>query len=142
MSSKRLHQDKYISDALTIKLQDLLILYFNLHKASTHPGIGFQDSEVTFQATWELLRKHEVSLKKSELEALLWCCIHLDELPEGSQFWHPTGRPVNAFIHKMIPYDRVRVYFDKIYSFFRARKPKQGVPKDQVVTIGEEEDNV
>jgi hypothetical protein len=136
----RIATQNYVPEVLNIKLQDLLVLYVNLCKASSNPAIGYQDNEKTFQETWALLRNREIALKQQELEALLWCCIHLDELPEGSQFWHPNEKSVSSFIQGMLHHKKLKFYFDKVYNFFRTRKPKQGVAPENIVKIGD--DNV
>ena len=136
---KRRTTEQYIPEVLNIKLQDLLVLYVNLLRAKGHQQIGYQDYEQTFQHTWALLREREIALKHTELEALLWCCIHLEELETGSEFWHPNNKSVDNFIQGALHHKKVRFYFDKIYNFFRVRKPKQGPPKEAIVTIGEDE---
>src|SRR6187551_71202 len=113
-----------IPSSFDIKLRDVLILYYNLYQAKNHPDLGFQDSDNQFSTVLSVLDKQEVMISHKELEGLLWASIQLEEV--GSAFWHPAGVSANVFITRMIHHKKVKFYFDKIYSFFRARKPKQG----------------
>lgn len=125
----------YVPEHITITMEDFLILYVNLHAAKDTAGIGVANSEKTFRYTWNLLRTKPITLPTGELEALFWACVHLEELPHGSRFYHPYKLTVNQFIQKAVHHKTYRFYFDKIYNFFRSRKPKQGTPEDMIVEI-------
>ena len=127
----------------TIKFKDVLILYYNLYRAKELPELGFQDADNQFRYTLNMLERHSLVISHKELEGLLWACVQLDELAAdyevGEGFWHPEKSNVNTFIQRMLHHKQFRFYFDKIYNFFRAKKPKQGVPPEAIIGSVEEE---
>ena len=126
-----------IPSCFNIKLRDVLILYYNLYQAKNHPELGYQDADNQFTKVLRVLDLQEVQISHKELEGLLWASVQLDEV--GGNFWHPAGVAPNVFITRMIHHKKFKFYFDKIYSFFRARKPKQGTPLELIVSSEDEE---
>jgi hypothetical protein len=136
VSVPKLIRSNDIPSKFDIKLRDVLVLYYNLYKARAHPSLGFQDAEETFSTVLSVLDEQVVQITHRELEGLLWASTQLEEV--GAGFWHPHGLTVNVFITRMIHHKKFKFYFDKIYNFFRARKPKQGIPPSMLLTSGED----
>jgi hypothetical protein len=128
-----------VPENLQIKIQDLMVLYVNLYLAKDEPTIGFQDCDNQFKYILKTISERTVTVRHTELESLLWACVNLEEMEvEGKlhgKFWHPHKSGVNQFIQRMIHQNTYKFHFDKIYCFFRTKKPDQGTPPDQIVSI-------
>jgi hypothetical protein len=130
-----------IPEYILLKMSDLLVLYHNLYKAAEHPKIGYVDADRHFSYLLKQAFEKEVPVKTEVAESLLWACIQLEELEEGSEFWHPNGLGVNTFIARLMHHKKFRFYFDKIYNFFRSKKPRVRIPEEAIIKQ-EEEENV
>jgi hypothetical protein len=128
-----------------ISLKEALILYTNFFKAIESADIGYLDADNKVSHFNDCLTRWRLPIERKELESLLWASIMLEEeAKSGSRravgFWHPDGQKLNTFISKLLHYETLHKYFDKVYCFMRAKRPRKGTPRNMLVAReGEEE---
>jgi hypothetical protein len=69
-----------------VKLLDLAILLYHVHKGSQDNEVGFLDARESLDTLTRSLNK-EVYIDVSKLESALWSANIMDE---QGKFWHPT----------------------------------------------------
>lgn len=95
-----------------VSLWSLVILLYNYWVAVTTEDVGHGDAE---SDQWDFLARFKmtVTLRKDDLETLLWGANMLDE---KKKFWHPSQRAFEKFVHNTFPnhkYDRKWSVLDK-----------------------------
>ena len=87
---------------------DLVVMLFNVLKASQDEQVGFEDANNTLES---LIRKLNagIRLDPSLIESCLWSC---NLLSEKDSFWHPKGVTFDQFVARALP----QYNFNKIYN--------------------------
>lgn len=120
-----------IPEKLNVSLETLFILWANFYKASAASGIGFLDCEESIKEFMLTIRNKKIEVPTKDVERLLWACVQLDE--QGEFYHYNKTLSLEAFIRRGFVWNHYKFYFDKVYNFFRTRKPKQGVPAEAII---------
>lgn len=90
-----------------VKLLDLAILLYHVHKGAKDEEVGFLDARETLESLTKALNR-TVYVDKSHLESAIWSA---NMLSEHGKFWHPT-LTFEQFVKDLVGAD----VFHKVYG--------------------------
>jgi hypothetical protein len=105
-----------------VRLTDVAVLLYNLHKGAVTAEVGYEDCEQRLEDFVLMLSSKKLTVKASQLERLLWSCVQLEEhkaLTGG--FWHHKDEELDAFIRRILYKSNEVFEFNKDYSVIRKK---------------------
>jgi len=99
-----------------LRLLDVAVLLFNVHKGATDAEVGFEDCRETLDTFTRKLNKY-MFVDPMLLESALWSCNLLDE---HGRFWHPQGLTFEEFLKKVVR----RGKFNRTYNVIENEENK------------------
>lgn len=97
----------------SVRLMDLVVLLYHVHKGANMDEVGFEDALETIDSLTRRLNQR-VLIDPNLLESALWSCNMLDE---REQFWHPKNKNFDDFVRELLGRDG----FDKTYNLIQKR---------------------
>lgn len=82
----------------TIKMLDLAILLYHVHKGAQDQEIGFEDAQESLDSLTAKLNK-SIDVPRVALESALWSVNLMDE---QGKYWHPLGLSFDEYAKRLV----------------------------------------
>jgi hypothetical protein len=86
----------------------------NLYLCKKDEAVGYADADTSLRYLQRHLDEVLVSVKKKELEALLWACQMQDE---QGKFWCSRDMDMRAFVQRVLKTKVTALQFNEVYSW-------------------------